>query len=52
VQLSYAVLGANWAVFGAVDKILTNLYSKLSVLVVVLSLGLSVLVQTVWENTT
>jgi len=43
VQLSYAVLGANWAVFGSVDSILTNLWSKLSVFLIVLSLGMSVL---------
>jgi hypothetical protein len=42
VQLSYAVLGANWAVFGSVDKILTNDWSKVSVLLIVVSLALSV----------
>jgi hypothetical protein len=42
VQLSYSVLGANWAVFGSVDKILTNFWSKMSVLLIVLSLGFSV----------
>jgi hypothetical protein len=43
VQLSYAVLGANWAVFGSVDKILTNSWSKFSVLLVIVSLALNVL---------
>lgn len=41
VQLSYAVLGANWAVFGSVDKILTSFWCKASVLLVILSLALS-----------
>jgi hypothetical protein len=37
-QLSYAIIAANWAVFGSVDKLLGNLWSKLSVsLVIVLS---------------
>jgi hypothetical protein len=43
VQLSYAILGANWAVFGSIDKILLNFWSKLSVLLIVLSLALGVL---------
>ncbi len=43
VQMCYAVLGANWAVFGSVDRILTNFWAKLSVLLVVLALGLAVL---------
>lgn len=30
-QLSYAIIAANWAVFGSVDKLLGNLWSKLSV---------------------
>ena len=43
VQLSYAVLGANWAVFGSVDGILAHFWSKVSVFLIVLSLALSVL---------
>jgi hypothetical protein len=42
LQLAYAVLAANWAVFGSVDKILTNFWSKLSVALVVVGLGLIV----------
>ncbi len=42
LQLSFAVLAANWAVFGSVDAILKNLWSKLSVSLVVIGLGLGV----------
>lgn len=42
LQLSYAVLGANWAAFGSVDKILANFWSKLSVTLVVVGLGVTV----------
>ncbi len=41
VKLSYAVLAANWAVFGTVDQIATNFWSRASVLLVVLSLSFS-----------
>lgn len=42
LQLSYAVIAANWAVFGSVDKIMKNPWSKLSVVLVVVGLGLGV----------
>lgn len=42
LQLAYAIIAANWAVFGSVDKILKNPWSKLSVALVVIGLGLSV----------
>lgn len=42
LQLSYAVLAANWAVFGSVNGILESFWSKLSVALVVVALGLSV----------
>ena len=42
LPLSYAVLAANWAVFGSVDGILTSPWSKVSVALVVVGLGLSV----------
>src|SRR5688500_9205365 len=42
VQLSYAVLGANWAAFGSVNEIISNVWSKFSVFAIVLSLGVSV----------
>jgi len=42
-QLSYAIIAANWAVFGSVDKLLGNLWSKLSVSLVIVELGLMLL---------
>ena len=42
LQLSYAVIAANWAVFGSFDGILASWWSKLSVVLVVFSLGWSV----------
>lgn len=42
LQLSYAVIAANWVVFGSVDGILKSRWSKLSVALVVGNLGLSV----------
>jgi hypothetical protein len=42
LQFAFAVLAANWAVFGSVDAILNNLWSKLSVSLVVFGLGLGV----------
>jgi hypothetical protein len=41
LQLSYAVIAANWAVFGSVDGILKSFWSKLSVALVIVGLGLS-----------
>jgi hypothetical protein len=43
VQLSYAVLGANWAVFGKVDTILRSNWSKMWILCVVASLSSTVI---------
>lgn len=42
LQLSFAVIAANWAVFGTVDHILIRFWSKLSVALVIIGLGLSV----------
>jgi hypothetical protein len=42
LQLSYAMVAANWAVFGSVDKLLNNFWSMLSVSLVIVGLGLSV----------
>jgi len=42
LQLSYALIAANWAVFGSVEKLLNNLWAKLSIILVVIGLGLSV----------
>jgi hypothetical protein len=41
--LSLAVIGANWAVFGSVDKLLTSLWAELSVAAVILNLVISLL---------
>lgn len=40
--LSLAVIGANWAVFGAVNKIINNVYSQISIALVLFGLGISV----------
>jgi len=42
LQLSFAILGANWATFGSVNGIMSVLWAKLSVACVVLSLGVNV----------
>jgi hypothetical protein len=42
LQLSYAVIAANWAAFGSVNGILASFWSKLSVLLVIVALGVSV----------
>ena len=42
LQLSYAVIAANWAVFGSVDKLMGNRWAKISVVLVVIGLALSV----------
>jgi hypothetical protein len=41
--LSLAVIGANWAVFGSVDRVLNNFWSELSIATVVTSLAISLL---------
>lgn len=41
--LSLALIGANWAVFGSVTSLLENLWAKLSILFVILSLALSLI---------
>jgi hypothetical protein len=38
--LSLAVIGANWAVFGSVDRVLNNIWSELSIATVVVSLAI------------
>jgi hypothetical protein len=40
-SLSIAVIGANWAVFGSVDKILHNHWAQWSLAVVILGLGVN-----------
>jgi hypothetical protein len=42
-QMSYAVIAANWVVFGSVPTILTSIWAKLSLLSVMLSLATSVI---------
>jgi hypothetical protein len=39
--LSLAVIGANWAVFGSVDRVLSNPWSEVSIAAVILSLVLN-----------
>lgn len=41
--LSLAVIGANWAVFGSVNKLLNNIWAELSIATVILSLGISLI---------
>jgi hypothetical protein len=41
LQLSYAIIAANWAVFGSVDQLLGNFWSRLSIGLVILQLGLT-----------
>jgi len=41
--LSLAVIGANWAVFGSVDKVLNNIWAELSIAAVILSLVISLI---------
>lgn len=41
LQLSFAVIAANWAVFGSVDRVLGNAWAKYSLFLVLLSLGIS-----------
>lgn len=41
-QMSYAVIAANWIVFGSINVILSSTYAKLSLLSVLLSLATSV----------
>jgi hypothetical protein len=41
--LSLAVIGANWAVFGSVDKVLNNIWAEMSIAVVILSLVISLI---------
>jgi hypothetical protein len=39
--LSLAVIGANWAVFGSVDRVLNNCWSEVSIAAIILSLVLN-----------
>lgn len=41
VQMCYALIGANWVVFGSVGNILRNNYAKASLLFVMLTLGIN-----------
>jgi hypothetical protein len=42
LQMCYALIGANWVVFGSVDKILVNNFAKWSLFMVLLTLGCNV----------
>jgi hypothetical protein len=41
--LSLAVIGANWAAFGSVDKLLNNIWAEISIAFVILSLVISLM---------
>ena len=43
LQMCYALIGANWVVFGSVGKILQSSYAKASLLFVILTLGINVI---------
>src|SRR5688572_17386289 len=43
LQLSYALIAANWAVFGSVDQVLRNLWSRASLFLVIAFLGVNLL---------
>ena len=43
VQMCYALIGANWVVFGSVGNILQSNYAKFSLLFVMLTLGINVI---------
>ena len=43
LQMAYAVIAANWVVFGSANGILGNIWAKWSVLLVVMSLGANML---------
>ena len=42
-QLSLAIIGANWAAFGTVDKILSNVWAKFSLIVVIADLAINLI---------
>src|SRR5687768_2629279 len=42
LQLSFAVIAANWATFGNIDQILGSWWAKFSLALVISSLGISV----------
>jgi hypothetical protein len=41
LQLSFAIIAANWAVFGSVAGVLASFWSKLSIALVIVALGFS-----------
>lgn len=41
IELSYAIIGANWAVFGSTGKLLSSPYAKVSIVVSIFFLGLN-----------
>jgi len=43
LQMNYALIGANWAVFGSTSGILGNCWAKWSMLLVIIALGLNAL---------
>ena len=43
LQMSFAVIAANWAVFGSVQQVMSNFWAKASLSLVVISVALSLL---------
>lgn len=43
LQMCYALIGANWVIFGSVDGILKNIWAKSSLVLVLLALASSVI---------
>lgn len=43
LQMSYAVVAANWIVFGSLNGILGNIWAKLSLLMVILALATNII---------
>jgi len=42
-QMSVALIGANWAVFGSLDRVLENVWSQVSIAVTIVGLGASLI---------
>jgi hypothetical protein len=42
LQMCYALIGANWVVFGSLNGILNNAWAKMSMLMVILALGANI----------
>lgn len=43
LQMCYAIIGANWVLFGSMNRILTNVWAKYSVFMVMVALGTNII---------